>query len=389
MSEPILESSVERRQKAVALVLAPTFFGGLRGIWLFTWKTQLTSRRLSLALVSLFTLPVLIYLTTSSPKDWAQNRPANVGDPMEFLNAVSKRMARSGAPLQPGQKVELATILTDEYTRTEDALAEIPASQMNSERQRQELNQCRERIRKQAQNVLDERQFAVFQNYRPPNRFEGSAPLADLKWNRTAPFYHWLIDLYFFILVPLNCVRLCGAVIRDELDADTLGFLTTRPLSRARLLCIKYISQIAWLQLWLFAQTLLLFAAGSLKEIPALGNLLPLFLGAQFLAILAWGALGLFLGLVSKKYMALALVYGSIVEMGIGRIPTNINTLSLMRHLKTLLGHNPALESIYNWSAIGFLGPIGALVLGALFFLILAALMFSYKEYHHTTEMQK
>ncbi|MDB6037757.1 MAG: hypothetical protein JWM99_1598 [Verrucomicrobiales bacterium] len=387
MSEPILESSVERGRKAVALV--PTFFGGLGGIWLFTWKAQLTSRRLSLALVSLFTLPVLIYLTTSSPKDWAQNRPANVGDPKMFLNAVSKRLVRAGVPLQPAQKVELETILTDEYTRTEDTLAEIPASQMSAERQRQEIGQCRERIRKQAQNVLDERQFAVFQNYRPPNRFEQPPPLADLQWNRTAPFYHWLIDLYFFILVPLNCVRMCGALIRDELDADTLGFLITRPLSRARLLCIKYISQITWLQLWLLTQTLLLFAAGRLKEIPDLRNLLPLFLGAQFLAILAWGALGLFLGLVSKKYMALALVYGSIVEMGIGRIPTNINTLSLMRHLKTLLGHNPALESIYNWSAIGFLGPVGALFLGTLLFLTLAALMFSYREYHHTTEMQK
>jgi ABC-type transport system involved in multi-copper enzyme maturation permease subunit len=182
---------------------------------------------------------------------------------------------------------------------------------------------------------------------------------------------------------------MCGALIRDELDADTLGFLTTRPLSRARLLCTKYIAQIAWLQLWLSVQTLLLFAAGALKTVPDLGGLLPLFLGSQFLAILAWGALGLFLGLVSKKYMALALVYGSIVEMGIGRIPTNINTLSLMRHLKTLLGHNPALENIYNWPATGFFCPAGALLIGALFFLILAALMFSFREYHHTTEMQK
>jgi ABC-type transport system involved in multi-copper enzyme maturation permease subunit len=237
--------------------------------------------------------------------------------------------------------------------------------------------------------VLEERQFDIFQNYRPPNRFEGPPPLADLQWNRTAPFYHWLIDLYFFILVPLNCVRMCGALIRDVLDADTLGFLTTRPLSRSRLLCVKYIAQIGWLQIWLFIQTLLLFAAGALKQIPDLATLLPLFFGAQFLAILAWGALGLFLGLVSKKYMALALVYGSIVEMGIGRIPTNINTLSLMRHLKALLGHNPALESIYNWPATGFLGPAGALLLGALFFLFLAALMFTYREYHHTTEMQK
>jgi hypothetical protein len=87
--------------------------------------------------------------------------------------------------------------------------------------------------------------------------------------------------------------------------------------------------------------------------------------------------------------MALALLYGLIVEMGIGRIPTNINTLSLMRHLKTLLGHNAALEGIYHWPAIGVAGPSGALLLAAALFLGLAALMFTFKEYHHTTEMQK
>ena len=87
--------------------------------------------------------------------------------------------------------------------------------------------------------------------------------------------------------------------------------------------------------------------------------------------------------------MALAIFYGMIVEMGIGRIPTNINTLSLMRHLKTLLAHNPALQQIYDWPTKAPLVPIGALLFASLLFLILAALLFTFKEYHHTAEMQK
>jgi hypothetical protein len=154
---------------------------------------------------------------------------------------------------------------------------------------------------------------------------------------------------------------MCGALIRDELETDTLGFLTTRPLSRARLLLIKYLSQTAWLEIWMLVQALLLFAAGSLRQIPALGGLIPLFLAAQFLAVLAWGALGLFLGQVSKRYMALALLYGLIVEMGIGRIPTNINTL----HSCVISRHRWVTTQPWKASTIGPRLPLVPLGTGA------------------------
>jgi ABC-type transport system involved in multi-copper enzyme maturation permease subunit len=193
----------------------------------------------------------------------------------------------------------------------------------------------------------------------------------------------------FFVILPLSCVGACGALIREELQTDTLGFLTTRPLTRATLMVVKYLSQSAWLQIILLVQALLLFAAGSLRQIPALGALLPLFLGVQFVAILAWSALGAFLGLVTKRYMAIALLYGFIVEMGIGRIPTNANTLSMMRHLKSLLAHNAALQAVYEWPMRSVAFSVVALCLGTVVFLSLAAFMFTFKEYHHTAEMQK
>src|SRR5262249_8511079 len=141
------------------------------------------------------------------------------------------------------------------------------------------------------------------------------------RWSRTQTFYQWLIKFYFFLLLPLNCVRTSGGLIRDELQANTLGFLTTRPLSRGRLLIVKYLSQTVWLQILMFVEALLLFGAGQLREIPALSDLLPLFLAAQFLAIFAWSALGALLGQITSRYMAISLVYGLIVEMGIGGIP--------------------------------------------------------------------
>jgi len=53
-------------------------------------------------------------------------------------------------------------------------------------------------------------------------------------------------------------------------------------------------------------------------------------------------------GQITKRYLALAVVYGFIVEMGIGAIPTNVNNFSLVRHLKTLLVHDNAYRGYTN-----------------------------------------
>jgi ABC-type transport system involved in multi-copper enzyme maturation permease subunit len=364
----------------------PTFLLALRGIWLFTWANEFNWRRLPVRMISLLVLPFLVYITTPSPEAWSITNTL-LGDPVQQLNSFSSRLIRSKIPLQPEQRAPMRQIFEEEFASTEtDWHAMEPAS---AYRRSQQIRACYERMQNRAQAILDERQFAQFQTFIKRNLAMSENQASGPVWTRTSPFYHWLIDFYFFIMLPLSCVQVCGGLIRNELQADTLGFLTTRPLSRARLLIIKYLSQTAWLQMLLLVETLLLFSAGFLRHIPALGTLLPLFLAAQFLAVFAWSALGIFLGQVSNRYIALALVYGAIVELGIGRIPTNINALSLMRHLKTLLAHNPALQNIYEWTGTGVPFSIGALVLAAVIFLSLAALLFTFLEYHHTAEMQK
>jgi hypothetical protein len=365
----------------------PTFLAGLRGIWLFTWKPQLAWRKLPLLVVGLLAVPALIYLTTHSPGGTAPRLPS-LGSPVAREHELARLFARRGSPLRPEQEAQLLQIFSEEFARAENPHAEIQSAGTVATRQREEIKACYDRIHLRAQTVLNEDQFDRFQRFER-NAVQRSQNGVRPAWSRTESFYRWLIDFYFFVLLPLQCVKSCGGLIRDELQADTLGFLVTRPVSRARLLVLKYFTQTAWLQLLLLVETLLLFIAGGLRQIPALGALLPLFLAVQFLAVLAWSALGVFFGQVSKRYMALALLYGFIVEMGIGRIPTNINTLSLMRHLKTLLSHNPALQALYDWPSKGLPLSVGALALASGVFVALAALLFTFKEYHHTAEMQK
>jgi hypothetical protein len=366
---------------------APTFLAGLRGIWLFTWKPQLAWRKLPLLVVGLLAVPALVFLTTPSLRS-ATARHSLLGNPAQRAHDFARLLSRAGTSLQPEQEAQLLQIFNEEFARAEKPPAETLSAGAGATRQREEIKACYDRIHQRAQTLLNEAQFDRFQRFEKiaVQRSQNEVRPA---WSRTEPFYHWLIDFYFFLILPLQCVKGCGGLIRDELQADTLGFLVTRPLSRARLLLLKYLTQTAWLQLILLAETLLLFIVGGMRQVPALGALLPLFLAAQFLAVLAWSALGVFLGQVSKRYMALALLYGFIVEMGIGRIPTNINSLSLMRHLKTLLSPNPALHSLYDWSDKGLVLSVGALALATALFVALAALLFTFREYHHTAEMQK
>ena len=365
----------------------PGFFKALRGVWLFTWKSQLTWRKLPTGLLSLLALPVLIYITTFSTEAWAR-RFRWVGNPVVQLDSFSQRLGRSGVQLRPEQASAVLKIFADEYAQAEADWSQKRSDETGASRQRLVIREAHDRIRARAQNVLEGNQIGPFLAFEKLQMNRSLNRVRDPRWGRVDPFYRWLIDFYFFMILPLGCVRACGALVRDELQADTLGFLTTRPLSRARLLVIKYFTQTVWLQIIVLLETVLVFAAGNLREVPGLGPLFVIFLGAQFLAVAAWSALGTFFGLVTKRYMPLAIVYGLIVEMGIGRIPTNINTLSLMRHLKSILANNPALQHVYEWTLGGSAFSAGALVLATGIFLTLAALLFTFKEYQHTVEMQ-
>jgi ABC-type transport system involved in multi-copper enzyme maturation permease subunit len=206
---------------------------------------------------------------------------------------------------------------------------------------------------------------------------------------RIKAYFHWMIDFYFLLLLPLYCLSVCGGMIRDEVQADTLGFLTTRPMTRARFFCSKYLCQIAWLQILAAISASLLVAVGISRDIAGLTSFIPLLFAGQFLAILAYGALSSLVGLVHQRYMVLGVIYGFVVEIGIGQIPTNINNLSLSRHLRAILANNGTIRDQYEWSAEGTLFSIAIMLMAAVLFLVLGAMVFTLKEYHHSDEMQK
>lgn len=194
---------------------------------------------------------------------------------------------------------------------------------------------------------------------------------------------------YLLLLVPMFCLYQCGSLIRDELQADTLGFFLTRPLTRARFLAARYACQVLWLQVIVAINGLLLYAVGYLRGVEGIHQTAWVLLTAQIFAVFAYGSLATLLGLISKRYLVLGLIYGFVVEIGIGRIPTNINLVSLSRHLQILMANSPVMAEQFEWTAKGSQVSMAILVVAALLFLSLATVLFTLREYHSTEEMQK
>jgi ABC-2 type transport system permease protein len=202
-------------------------------------------------------------------------------------------------------------------------------------------------------------------------------------------FYRIIIDLYFFIVLPILCLNHFGAMIRDELQEDTMTFLITRPVSRSRVFLIKYITHSLWLQLSLLGNGLAFGLVGFYLQVPDVVALISHLIVVQMLAAIAYGALSSLLGLITQKFLVAGVVYGFIVEFGIGQIPTNINVLSISRHMQTLLAQNESLRTLHQWSVEGAPFSLGMVMGGTVLFLTLGALLFTFREYHHTDEMQK
>ncbi len=202
-------------------------------------------------------------------------------------------------------------------------------------------------------------------------------------------FYQWVVVSYFQVALPLYCLSVLGDVVRGELQANTLVFLATRPLSRGRVFVVKFLCEMAWVQLLGVASTTFLLGVGMAQGIRDVASMAPLLLAIQLLAVAAYGALSALVGLIHRRFLVVGAIYGLVVEVGIGQIPTNINNLSINRHLRTLLANVVSLRDAYDWSPDGTYTSLLILLIAPVAIVGLAAMLFTWREYHYNEEMSR
>ena len=220
-------------------------------------------------------LPALLMLITSK----IHERPPFPA-PGIFFNRVMRRLDKAHLPLTPSQSTSLRAIIGEEFSKASADWPEAVPGELSENfiaRRKERIDAWNQTLLDRAQGAIDSKQY---EEYQRAQRFEYNEIVREAgqpRWDASNAFYHVLVDFYFFLILPLICVRSCGALIRDELRADTMGFLITRPVRRAGLIVAKYLSQAGWLYAMFLVETILLFAAGGYRHLPYLGRLLPLF----------------------------------------------------------------------------------------------------------------
>lgn len=197
----------------------------------------------------------------------------------------------------------------------------------------------------------------------------------------TGSFLSIALDFHLMVVVPLVCLINMAAPVRDETEQGTLSYLATRPHPRAVLFLLLHGCHLLWTEIVFLIAGLLLLASGIWLGIPDISSLVAPFLLAQAGAVLAFSGLSALAGILTRRYLLLGLLYGAIIEVGVGGIPTNINILSLSHHVRVIVSMDP--------QAADFLrANIGSPAVSGLFLIIaglagafLAALVYNVREF--------
>jgi ABC-2 type transport system permease protein len=204
---------------------------------------------------------------------------------------------------------------------------------------------------------------------------------AHLQDDRTWRFYNWVINDYLCFLVPILAFISGAGAMRDDLKPSSIDYVFTRPVRRTAFVGFRYLSHLACAQIDFLLALGVLAAVGKFKNVTELGSTVPILLLGQVLTIVAFTAFGFLCGMITSRYVVIGLLYGSLVEAGVGNIPTQINRLSMIHQVRSVVW--PIVAGLNKISVAPGSGPwktSGILLLFSALMLALTAVLFSQRE---------
>jgi ABC-type transport system involved in multi-copper enzyme maturation permease subunit len=194
--------------------------------------------------------------------------------------------------------------------------------------------------------------------------------------DRAGGFEQWAEGFYLMVLVPIAAFLSGAGAVRDDMKPGTVDYVLTRPIPRSAFVVFRYFSQLACVQGIGLLAFVMLLAAAAYWKLPELAAVAAPILLAQIMAIAAFLALGFLCAALTSRYLVLGLFYGVVIEVGVGQIPIQLNRLSILHHLRTLVSG----ESGIGFAATGAGSAVGLLLLITVVLVAAAAFVFAMRE---------
>jgi len=196
-----------------------------------------------------------------------------------------------------------------------------------------------------------------------------------------------ILMIPLFLQVVLIFVTLVNAtaLIREEIDDNTLPFLLTRPISKPALVTYKYVGYLIAVLVLLVPP--LILAYGVTEAYRGFGFTTDLdvlwgFLATTVLGSAAYGALFLFISVLIRRPLAVGLLIGFVWESVVGSIPGDVPKLSVIHYLRTILSHVVAIGPLNGYAPDLSAGvAAGILIAFSIAMVILSAFVFQQMEF--------
>jgi len=203
------------------------------------------------------------------------------------------------------------------------------------------------------------------------------------------------LDLYALVVamfwirnvLPLAALFHATSLIADEVEGRTLTYLLTRPVARPAILAGKFAAYLATsLAVALPSVVVTFFLLASARGWSGVGAAVPDLLrdlGVVVLALVAYGAVFSFLGVLLRRPVIPGLLFLFVWERLMAALPGRLPQLTLTTWLRSLISHRPAEEGLSQlFVQIEPSGlSLAVLLLVSVVFLAAAAAVFSNREY--------
>jgi ABC-2 type transport system permease protein len=198
-------------------------------------------------------------------------------------------------------------------------------------------------------------------------------------------FQDVMIPLFLQVVLIFVTLVNATALIREEIDDNTLPFLLTRPISKPALVAYKYIGYLVAVLVVLIPPIIAAYgvteAYGGLAFNTDL-DVLWGFLATTILGSAAYGALFLFISVLVRRPLAVGLLIGFVWESVVDQIPGDVPKISVIHYLKTILKDVIAVSHLTGYRTDLSAGAAaGVLVAVSIALVILAGFVFQQMEF--------